>query len=157
MLLSYVNVYLYLPLSYICSTMSQLFPSASRQKFKMNLSSPTYEGCPETSAAPPILQSKSTGNVCIFLWLVLNVPFDTEAPRSRTCCRACAEGHQNGVVWQCVFYTKTRMGSSSTHTKQRTSYSSHSHLLRALKDAIRRKMFGSDDKVIEEVKKWLRI
>jgi histone-lysine N-methyltransferase SETMAR len=31
------------------------------------------------------------------------------------------------------------------------------HLFGALKDAIRRKRFGSDDKVIEEEKKWLRV
>jgi transposase len=31
------------------------------------------------------------------------------------------------------------------------------HLFEALKDAIRGKRFGSDDEVIEEVKKWLRV
>ena len=70
---------------------------------------------------PPILQSKSTGNACIFLWLVSNVPLYTAAPRNSTCCRACAGGHQNGVVRQCVFYIKTRMDRSSTPTTQPTS------------------------------------
>jgi histone-lysine N-methyltransferase SETMAR len=31
------------------------------------------------------------------------------------------------------------------------------HLFGALKDAIRKKRFGSDDKVTAEVKKWLRV
>jgi hypothetical protein len=49
------------------------------------------------------------------------------------------------------------MDCSSPPTLQLRSCSSALHLFGGLKDAIREKRFESDDEVVEEVKKWLRV
>jgi hypothetical protein len=49
------------------------------------------------------------------------------------------------------------MECSSPPTTQPRYFPRDFHLFGALKDAINGKKFGSDDGVIEEVKKWLRV
>jgi hypothetical protein len=52
------------------------------------------EGCPKSIVALSVIKSVSRGNICVFLWLILNVPLAIVAARNIAFSRGCAEGCQ---------------------------------------------------------------